>query len=112
MGGGSQSSAPPVDLLGGQYASFTGGTPSGVNWGGAFQDLSRGIGQGAQTFAHSVPSSLPQAAGSDQIKQPFSIQGQANQGYPLIPTNASQSGDQMQQIMQLIQQLLGSGGQM
>jgi hypothetical protein len=108
MGGGGQSSAPPTDLLGGQYASFTGGTPSGVNWAGAFQDLGKGIGQAGQQFAAGVPSSLPRAGGSDQISQPFSIQGQANQGYPLI--QQTQSGGGMAdtgQIMMLLQQLLG-----
>jgi hypothetical protein len=110
MGGG-QNSAPPVDLLGGQYASFTGGTPSGVNWSGAFQDLGKGIGQAGQAYAAGVPSALPRAAGSDQISQPFQIpvSGQ-QQSYPLIPTNKQENGDQGQMIMQLLQQLLGGSG--
>ena len=111
MGGGGSStpSSQPYDLLGGQYASFSGGTPSGINSFGAFQDLGKGIGNATQTYARSVPSSLPQAAGSASVQQPFSIQGQSNQGYPLIPTNSSANGDQSQMIMQLLQQLLGGG---
>ncbi len=107
MGGGS-SSGDNMSNLWNQGSSYQPPPDYSSLWTG----LSRGIGQGAQIYGKSVPSSLPPAAGSDQIRQPFSIQGQANQGYPLIPTNASQSGDQMQQIMQIIQQLLGSGGQM
>ncbi len=110
MGGGQQDS-PPVDLLGGQYASFTGGTPSGVNWPGFTQDLSHGINQGLQSYARGEPSSLPAAAGSDHISQPFSIpvSGQ-QQSYPLIPTNASANQMQPGDIMMLLQQLLGGGG--
>ena len=49
MGGGGSSTGQPYDLLGGQYASFSGGTP-GYDW----SALGKGIAQGAQSFGKGI----------------------------------------------------------
>jgi len=48
MGGG-ESSAPPTDLLGGQYASFSGGTPLPD-----YSALGQGVSKGMQQFGSAI----------------------------------------------------------
>lgn len=82
MGGGSENkTGAPYDLMGGQYASFSGGTPSGINWGGVLGD----VGQGFSNFGNAMASSqqpipqfqspdLPYGMQQQQASQPTTIQ--------------------------------------
>jgi hypothetical protein len=63
MGGGSGGGAgggggagAPYDLMGGQYANFSGGTPSGINWPGVLQDTSQALGQIKPGQATPIPA--------------------------------------------------------
>ena len=98
MGGG-ESSAPPVDLLGGQYASFTGGTPS-YDWSG----LGAGVGKGLQQFGASMQN---QPTPNYMTGTPSFAQANIPNSTPqtnLIPESGGQSLD-LAAIMRLIQGL-------
>ena len=101
MGGG-ESSAPPVDLLGGQYASFSGGTP-GFDYAG----LGKAVGGGLQQFGSSmanqpVPNYMTGTPNFAQANIPNSTP-QTNL-IPMIPESGGQSLD-LAAIMRLIQGL-------
>ncbi len=105
MGGGSQSSSQPYDELGGQYASFSGGTP-GFDYSGLGLGVSKGLGQ----FGSGISSGAQAAAGTQRLSTPsfqqYTIPTNAQSQATLIPTNQSPE----QQIMQIIQKLLGGSG--
>lgn len=90
----------PYDELGGQYASFSGGTP-GFDWGG----LGQGIGAGFSAAGKSLQNSPQMPAGTS-----YGISDQTSYSHgqsDLAPTIPSAGGSN--EIVQLLQRLLGSG---
>jgi hypothetical protein len=105
MGGGGQSSSesPPVDLMGGQYASFSGGTP-GFDWSGFGSALGKGVQTGAQQYSQGLQSGANEnymkgSATPAQANIP-SAQPQTN----LIPTTQGTGGGV--DLMAALQRLL------
>jgi hypothetical protein len=93
----------PTDSLGGQYASFTGGTPSGGSglfgldqsiWSG----FGKGVGSGVQAYGQGVAS-----GGRSQIPQ-FSqdapIEG-GSQPVSLIPTSGATGNEILEALQRL-----------
>lgn len=63
MGGndsGSSSATQPYDLLGGQYASFSGGTPSGYNYQNLYSGIGQGLQQGGAAYGQMAQTPIPQ----------------------------------------------------
>jgi hypothetical protein len=129
--GGGGGAGAPYDLLGGQYANFSGGTPSGINFPGVLSDVGTALQSIKPPAAAPIPAfQLPQY-------QPTQIVGQqmplgpifpAQQPVPPVPSRwmtpggfsggpggapslgVSQGGQSAAggpDVMQLIQRLLG-----
>jgi hypothetical protein len=109
MGGGdsSASSGQPYDELGGQYASFTGGTP-GLDYSALGQALSKGLGQygsalsaeGKQNYMTNTPN-LPQSGISAASPQTNVIPSSGMLGAS-VPYG-QQGGGSMEALMRLLQ---------
>ena len=94
MGGGGSSTGQPYDLLGGQYASFSGGTPSNdINWWGLAGKGLQSAGKGITSGTTPIPSTdVPNLQGTD-IQSP-----------PERPINIQQNN-----LIEALLRLLGGG---
>lgn len=105
VGGSSGSSTgAPYDLMGGSGASFSGGTPSGINWAGVGQDVGQGLQQGARVYGSMAQSPVPQFSVPNMPYQSYGTGVQTQQS--AIP----QTDPFQMQALQRLLQLLGGGG--
>jgi hypothetical protein len=107
MGGGGQSSGQPYDQLGGQFASFSGGTPPPTfdygALGKAFASAGNQYAQGAEAGAHQnymTGSTIPS-------QQTY---GGGNLPDTLIPSVQDLKQNSKDDLAQALQRLLASGG--
>jgi len=104
MGGG-ESSSPPTDLLGGQYASFSGGTPLPD-----YSALGQGVSKGMQQFGGAIANQPQQnyMTGAT-IPQQQNYQG-ASLPPTLIPSVQDLKQNSKNDLAEAIQRLMASGG--
>ena len=106
MGGG-ESSAPPTDLLGGQYASFSGGTPLPD-----YSALGQGVSKGMQQFGAGMA-----AGGQQNYMTGATIPSQQNYQDATLPPTLIPSVQDLTKdnskndLAEAIQRLMASGAE-
>ena len=101
MGGESGgASGAPYDLMGGQLASFSGGTP-GFNWPGFGKSLGSGLESAGNSLGNYQTPGISSSTGGGTQTQPY---GANPLPFTMIPE--SQGGGD---IVALLQRLLGGG---
>ena len=106
MGGG-ESSSPPTDLLGGQYASFSGGTPLPD-----YSSLGQGVSKGMQQFGSAIANQPQQNYMTGATIPQQQNYGGATLPPTLIPSVQDLTKDNSKNdLAEAIQRLMASGAE-